>query len=102
MSSHTFDVVEDILTTPVHPAQISMAPDDPYRIAMHSASTSALPAAPAAQGSSSSTELPGSSTQLSLHQVLARVAPRFAHRATTRMSVHTCRTLNNTLLDEID
>jgi hypothetical protein len=93
MASRTFDVTEDILTAPVHPAQITMAPDDPYRIAMRSAtasptgSTSAPPAAPTTQGPSSSLGLPGTSRQLTLHQALARVAPRFAHRATARMSV---------------
>ena len=92
MASHTPDVVEDILTTPVLPARFTMAPDDPYQVAMHSAtmtptgSTSALPAA-STQGPSSSLGLPGTSRQLTLHQALARVAPRFAHRATARMSV---------------
>ena len=86
------DVVEDILTAPVLPAQFTMASDDPYQMAMSSAtvsqaaSTSALPAA-STQGPSSSLGLPGTSRQLTLHQALARVAPRFAHRATARMSV---------------
>ena len=94
MASRTFDVTEDILTAPVRPAQITMAPDDPYRIAMHSAtappttSTSAPPAAPTTQGPSSSLGLLGTSRQLTLHQALARVAPRFAHRAMVRMSMH--------------
>jgi hypothetical protein len=50
------------------------------------ASTSAPPTA-STQGPSSSLGLPGTSRQLTLHQALARVAPRFAYRATTRMSV---------------
>ena len=85
MASRTFDVTEDILTTPVRPAQITMAPDHPYRIAMHSttpsptAATSAPPAASTSQGPSFSLGLPGTSRQLTLHQSLARVAPRFAH-----------------------
>ena len=84
MASHTPDVVEDILTTPVLPAQFTMAPDDPDQVAMHAAtvtptgSTSAPPAA-STQGPSSSLGLPGTSRQLTLHQALARVAPRFAH-----------------------
>lgn len=92
MASHTPDVVEDILTTQVLPARFTMAPDDPYQVAMHSAtmtstgSTSA-PQAASTQGPSSSLGLPGTSRQLTLHQDLARVAPRFAHRATARMSV---------------
>ena len=92
MASHMPDVVEDILTAPVLPAQFTMASDDPYQMAMSSAivsqaaSTSALPAA-STQGPSSSLGLPGTSRQLTLHQALARVAPRFAHRATARMSV---------------
>jgi hypothetical protein len=91
MASHMPDVIEDILTAPVLPAQFTMAPDDPYQVAMHSAtvspttSTSAPPAA-STQGPSS-LRLPGTSRQLTLHQALARVAPRFAHRATARMSV---------------
>lgn len=92
MASHTPDVVEDILTAPVLPAQFTMASDDPYQVVMHSAtmiptgSTSAPPAA-STQGPSSSLGLPGISRQMTLHQALARVAPHFAHRATARMSV---------------
>jgi hypothetical protein len=40
------------------------------------------------QGPSSSLGLPSTSRQLTLHQALDRVAPRFTHRATARMSVH--------------
>jgi hypothetical protein len=93
MASYTVDVTEDILSAPFRPAQITMAPDHPYRIAMCSATssptagTSAPPAASTSQGPSSSLRLPGTSRQLTLHQALARVAPRFAHRAMSRMSV---------------
>ena len=67
MASHTFDVTEDLLVDPHRPTQITMALDDPYRIAMHSATSSLTavtptpPASPNSQGLSSSLGLPGTS-----------------------------------------
>jgi hypothetical protein len=87
MPSLTFDVSEDILAGIDRSARILMIPDqdDPYEIVCRSAiassssHTSVSPTPTSSQMPTPVAEHSSSSRQLTLHQALARVSPRFTH-----------------------